>query len=184
MEIKISIPTDEDGFIEMECDYCNNRFMLHESVYSDDANLHFFCPICGLPNGIGTFYCQEVLEAVRRKATNMMFGQIQKQLGPTIRKINRGGLFKRIGAVLSLIVPLFVSAIGRSEELSNAMEARGYDPYAKRSRYRILQFGWRDLIGFVIVAAIFGGILALRIIDGFYFRVDFISWIFGVKPLF
>ena len=97
---------------------------------------------------------------------------------------NRGGLFKRIGAVLSLIVPLFVSAIGRSEELSNAMEARGYDPYAKRSRYRILQFGWRDLIGFVIVAAIFGGILALRIIDGFYFRVDFISWIFGVKPLF
>ena len=100
MEIKISIPTDEDGFIEMECDYCNNRFMLHESVYSDDANLHFFCPICGLPNGIGTFYCQEVLEAVRRKATNMMFGQIQKQLGPTIRKINRGGLFK-----MSLNVP-------------------------------------------------------------------------------
>lgn len=97
---------------------------------------------------------------------------------------NRGGLFKRIGAVLSLIVPLFVSAIGRSEELSNAMEARGYDPYAKRSRYRILKFRWIDLIAFIVVLSIFGGVLALRIIDGSFFQVDFIYWIFGAKPLF
>ena len=97
---------------------------------------------------------------------------------------NRGGLFKRIGAIISLIVPLFVSAIGRSEELSNAMEARGYDPYGIRSRYRVLKFGFNDLVGFIVVFAIFGGILALRIIDGFYFQVDFIYWIFGAKPLF
>ncbi len=97
---------------------------------------------------------------------------------------NRGGLFKRIGAILSLIVPLFVSAIGRSEELSNAMEARGYDPYAKRSRYRVLRFRYFDLFALIIVLAIFGGVLALRIIDGFYFHVDFIYWIFGAKPLF
>lgn len=97
---------------------------------------------------------------------------------------NRGGLFKRIVAILSLIVPLFVSAIGRSEELSNAMEARGYDPYAKRSRYRVLRFRYFDLFALIIVLAIFGGVLALRIIDGFYFPVDFIYWIFGAKPLF
>ena len=97
---------------------------------------------------------------------------------------NRGGLFKRIGAIISLIVPLFVSAIGRSEELSNAMEARGYDPYATRSRYRVLRFRWIDLIAFVFVLAIFGGMLALRIIDGYFFQVDFIYWIFGAKPLF
>ena len=114
MEIKISIPTDEDGFIEMECDYCNNRFMLHESVYSDEANLHFFCPICGLPNGIGTFYCQEVLEAARRIATNMMYDQIQKQLGPTIRKINRTGFLK-----MSLNIP---KQIPEKELYAPAME--------------------------------------------------------------
>ena len=97
---------------------------------------------------------------------------------------NKGGLFKRMGSLISLIVPLFVSAIGRSEELSNAMEARGYDPYGTRSRYRVLKFRWSDLLGFVIVFSIFGGILVLRIIDGFYFPVDFINWIFGAKPLF
>ena len=97
---------------------------------------------------------------------------------------NRGGLFKRIRSLLALIVPLFVSAISRSEELSNAMEARGYDPYAKRSRYRKLKFGWNDLVGFMIVLLIFGGFLTLKILDGNFMTVDFIYWIFGAKPLF
>ena len=95
-----------------------------------------------------------------------------------------GGLFKRFGAIISLIIPLFVSAINRSEELSNAMEARGYDPYAKRSRYRILKFGIADLFALILVLAIFGGILTLVIYDKHVESVDFIFWIFGAKPLF
>lgn len=92
MELSLSIPLDDDGFIEMECDYCKNRFMLHEHVYSDDANLHFFCPVCGLPNSINTFYCPEVLEAATRKAANILNEEIQRQLGPTIRQFNKNGL--------------------------------------------------------------------------------------------
>ena len=30
---EIFISLDEDGFIEMECDYCKTRFMLHKVVY-------------------------------------------------------------------------------------------------------------------------------------------------------
>ena len=100
MDFTIEIPLDDDGFIEMECDYCKNRFMLHQSVYSDEANLHFFCPICGLPNNINTFYCPEVLEAVHQKALNYMNDEIQRQLGPTIRSINKNSFFK-----MSLDVP-------------------------------------------------------------------------------
>ena len=95
-----------------------------------------------------------------------------------------GGLFKRFGAIISLIIPLFVSAINRSEELSNAMEARGYDPYAKRSRYRVLKFGIADLFALIFVLAIFGGILTLVIYDKHVESVDFIFWIFSAKPLF
>lgn len=47
---EIGIPVDIDGFLEMECDFCKNRFMLHKDVYGDEKNLYFFCPICGLPN--------------------------------------------------------------------------------------------------------------------------------------
>lgn len=57
-----------------------------------------------------------------------------------------GRLKEKLRAIVALIVPLFVSALQRSDELANAMIARGYDPRAKRTRYRILRFSWRDLI--------------------------------------
>ena len=78
---------------------------------------------------------------------------------------NHGRLMKRFKAIISLIIPLFISAIDRSEELSNAMEARGYDPIAKRTRYRKLRFSWRDLIAFVLVGALFAGIIVLFVYD-------------------
>ena len=95
-----------------------------------------------------------------------------------------GGFFKRFGAIISLIIPLFVSAINRSEELSNAMEARGYNPYGKRSKYRTLKFNWRDLFATLLIVAIFGGFLALKIYDSNVEQVNLILWIFGVNPPF
>ena len=76
-----------------------------------------------------------------------------------------GLFFKRFRAIISLIIPLFVSAIQRSEELSDAMEARGYNPRAKRTRYRKLMFSWRDIIAFLLIGAMFGGVLYLFIVD-------------------
>ena len=76
-----------------------------------------------------------------------------------------GGLGKKFKAIISLIIPLFVSAIQRSEELSDAMEARGYDPRAKRTRYRKLTFTWRDAIALLVGLAVFGGVLYLFIMD-------------------
>ena len=98
---------------------------------------------------------------------------------------NRGRLGKRIKAIVSLIIPLFVSSIERSEELSNAMEARGYDPKAKRSKYRILKFSWRDIIGLFIVALIFGGILTLFIFDKrMEGGLNIIEYLFHINPGF
>lgn len=55
--MEISVPLDKENFIELECDFCKNRFMLHQDVYESDDNINFFCPICGLPNKINTFFC-------------------------------------------------------------------------------------------------------------------------------
>ena len=78
---------------------------------------------------------------------------------------NHGGLFKRFGAVIALIIPLFVSALERSEELANAMIVRGYDPRAKRTRYRLLRFSWRDIVAFLFIGGLFAGIIFLFVID-------------------
>ena len=94
---------------------------------------------------------------------------------------NHGGLFKRFGAVISLIIPLFVSALERSEELANAMIVRGYDPRAKRTRYRLLRFSWRDIIAFLLVGAAFAGVIVLFVFDRTGSPIDLIWHLFKVK---
>ncbi|MCR5309417.1 MAG: energy-coupling factor transporter transmembrane protein EcfT [Bacilli bacterium] len=84
-----------------------------------------------------------------------------------------GSLFRRFGAIISLIIPLFVSAIDRSEQLANAMEARGYDPRAKRTRYKVLKGNWRDAIALLIGLAAFGGIIFLLVYDHNYNQILF-----------
>ena len=95
-----------------------------------------------------------------------------------------GSLKNKFRAIISLIIPLFVSAIERSEELANAMEARGYDPKAKRTHFQKLKFHYQDLIGLLIVLIIFGAVLTLFIIDHNVQVVDIIKTFFGVEAIF
>ena len=95
-----------------------------------------------------------------------------------------GSLKNKFRAVISLIIPLFVSAIERSEELANAMEARGYDPKSKRTHFQKLQFHLGDLFALLIVLAIFGVVLALFIIDKNVQKVDIIYSLFGIEAIF
>lgn len=60
--------------------------------------------------------------------------------------LKEGKMKERIMAILSLIVPLFVSAFQRAEDLANAMEARGYAPGEPRTRYKVLKMQGRDWI--------------------------------------
>lgn len=70
--------------------------------------------------------------------------------------LDEGSLKEKIMAILSLIVPLFVSAFQKAEDLANAMEARGYAPGAKRTRYKNLQWQLCDsvLIAFCVVTIV------------------------------
>jgi energy-coupling factor transport system permease protein len=62
-----------------------------------------------------------------------------------------GKMSEKVRAIISLIVPLFISSFQRSEELANAMEARGYNPSAPRTRYRILVWNKKDGYALVIL---------------------------------
>jgi energy-coupling factor transport system permease protein len=55
-------------------------------------------------------------------------------------KFRTGNIFKRLLAIISLLVPLFVASFERSEQLANAMEVRGYDLKVKRTKYHKLSF--------------------------------------------
>lgn len=69
--------------------------------------------------------------------------------------LKEGKIKEKIMAILSLIVPLFVSAFQRAEDLANAMEARGYVPGEERTRYKVLKMHMRDYI------LLFGALIVL-----------------------
>lgn len=68
--------------------------------------------------------------------------------------MENGSLIEKIKAILSLIVPLFVSAFQRAEDLAYAMEARGYIPNRTRTRYKQLKMRGQDYILLLCVVVI------------------------------
>lgn len=73
-----------------------------------------------------------------------------------------GGLLKQAKSLIPLMVPLFMSAFNRAEDLSIAMEARGYQDSEHRSQYRILTWQRRDTITWIIFVVVLAAILATR----------------------
>lgn len=61
-----------------------------------------------------------------------------------------GPLKERIKAIIPLLVPLFVSAFKRAEELAMAMEARGYQGGEGRTKLRELKYHPKDIFVFII----------------------------------
>ncbi len=64
----------------------------------------------------------------------------------------KNGSFKtKTKALIVLIVPLFVSSFAKADDLSNAMETRGYNPYGKRTSYRVWKFTWFDCLSLIFI---------------------------------
>lgn len=63
-----------------------------------------------------------------------------------------GGLIKRAKGLVPLLVPLFISAFRRAEELALAMEARGYRGGNGRTRLRVLKMTVSDGIALVFIS--------------------------------
>ncbi|WP_438313523.1 energy-coupling factor transporter transmembrane component T family protein [Sporosarcina sp. FA9] len=76
--------------------------------------------------------------------------------------ISTGSIKQRIGAVIPLLVPLFVSAFKRAEDLAVAMEVRGYRGGEGRTRYRQLSWGYRDTTIMVLLLILIIGLYFLR----------------------
>jgi energy-coupling factor transport system permease protein len=74
-----------------------------------------------------------------------------------------GNLFKRIKAIVPILIPLLISAFRRAEELGDAMDARCYSNSKNRTKYKKLTLSWRDLLGFLLAAAMIAGVVLLNI---------------------
>ncbi len=72
-----------------------------------------------------------------------------------------GSLADRAKALLPLLVPLFVSAFRRADELAIAMESRCYHGGEGRTRMKKLRMGWSDVLALAISAVLLAGVIIL-----------------------
>lgn len=74
-----------------------------------------------------------------------------------------GNIFKKAKSLIPVLIPLLISAFRRADELADAMDARCYSGSKNRTKYKKMKLGWRDLIGFLVVAGLITGVVFLNI---------------------
>ncbi len=77
---------------------------------------------------------------------------------------NEGSFLEKIRSIISLIIPLFISAFQRAGDLANAMESRNYNPEARRTRYRMLSWSGNDTLALVFSLAICISVMVMSVI--------------------
>ena len=78
-----------------------------------------------------------------------------------------GNLIQRAKAMVPLLVPLFVGAFRRAEDLALAMDARCYRGGAGRTRMKQLKFGRIDVIAALAILLLLAGVIVLNQVNAF-----------------
>ena len=73
-----------------------------------------------------------------------------------------GKLMERVKALVPILVPLFISAFRRADELATAMECRCYQGGDGRTKMKLLRYKRRDFVTFGIGIVVLAGVIALR----------------------
>jgi energy-coupling factor transport system permease protein len=74
-----------------------------------------------------------------------------------------GNLIQKAKNMVPLLVPLFVSAFRRADDLAMAMEARCYNGGEGRTKMKPLRYRKEDRLAYVLVLAFLAGVIALRV---------------------
>lgn len=76
---EIEVPLDVDGFADLQCPHCSERFRLRPDDYSSDEIPHIFCPSCGLPQDI--HYSDEIMDYAESIAAAEVEKSLARELG-------------------------------------------------------------------------------------------------------
>ncbi len=73
-----------------------------------------------------------------------------------------GNIFKRIKALVPVLIPLLISSFRRADELADAMDSRCYAGSTNRTKYKKLTLTWRDLVASIVLVGLIVGVVLLN----------------------
>ncbi len=77
--------------------------------------------------------------------------------------LESGSLMQRAKALVPILIPLFISAFRRAEELALAMECRCYQGGEGRTRMRQLKYGRLDLYAAIFTLLCLAGVILINL---------------------
>ena len=72
-----------------------------------------------------------------------------------------GSLMKRVKALVPILVPLFISAFRRADELATAMECRCYHGGEGRTKMKVLRYKRSDYLTFFVLPLLLAAVIVL-----------------------
>lgn len=76
-----------------------------------------------------------------------------------------GSLIKRAKALIPILIPLFVSAFRRADELATAMECRCYRGGEGRTKLKALKYRLSDVLGLILVVILCAGLIVFNYLN-------------------
>lgn len=77
-------------------------------------------------------------------------------------EMDTGGLIKKAKSLIPVLIPLFVSAFKRANELATAMECRCYHGGEGRTRLKVMHTAPRDYVAIIVMLALFAGVIVIN----------------------
>ena len=76
--------------------------------------------------------------------------------------LDSGSLLQKVRSLIPILIPLFVSAFRRADELADAMECRCYHGGKGRTKLNVLRAELSDILFLVLMAVVLAGVICLN----------------------
>lgn len=87
---KATLQADEEGLVTLQCDRCKARFKMDCTYLSEELNGDIWCPSCGIPESLNTFWPEEVVAEAAKVAfmeAEILINQAFKGLNSKYNKV-------------------------------------------------------------------------------------------------
>lgn len=91
--IPVELPLDADGFIRRECPHCEQQFKWHSGPANAEAEEQpapetYYCPLCGQPAGLDSWWTKEQLEYVEEAAAPSVLEAMEAEVDKMFKGLN------------------------------------------------------------------------------------------------
>ncbi|MGV9880709.1 hypothetical protein [Streptomyces sp. NPDC003006] len=93
MDIQMTLPLDHDGFLRRQCPRCVRQFKWHHGPANEEAEQQpapaaYYCPLCGQPAGMDSWWTQEQLEYAQGVTLPAAAREIEQELRTAFKGAN------------------------------------------------------------------------------------------------